>query len=134
MDRNDRISAVIHFMEGGVFAQNICPRPIRAELWPSMVALTEGADVHRPFGFSSAQYLSYDDKWVFFYCAEVIADVTAELTDTEFNDWLRFARAHVSAHTTLGTYNEGEVDRQVYSVMPEARDLVAKVHDQFFVF
>lgn len=133
MNRNDRIQAIITFMEAGGFSDKIGPRPLPAELWPSMVVLTDGADVHRPFGFSSAQYFSYDDKWAFFYSAEVMADATAGLTDAEFADWLRFVRAHVSAHTTLNTQDEAVIDEQVFSVLPEARELVVRVHEQFFV-
>ena len=132
-DRDNRIENIKLFMERE-FVANIAPRPIEARLWPTMVIIADGSDVHRPFGFSASMYFPYDEKWAFFYSAEVMADATAELTDSEFQDWLRYVRAHVSTHTTLGTMDEAEVDQSVYAVLPEARDLVAKVHDQFFVF
>lgn len=133
MDREQRIESVNLFMEKE-FTEKIRAKAISDRLWPSMIALTEGADVHRPFGYSAAQYFSYDDRWSFFYCPDVIVDTTIELEDEQFSDWLRYIRAHVSAHTTLDTTSEDDVESQVYSVLPESRDLVGKVHDLFFPF
>lgn len=133
MNREDRIRETIHFMSSK-FVPNVSAKPISEGLWPSMIQLTQGADVHRLFGYSSAQFFTYDDKWAFFYCPEIVADTTAELDDTEFADWLRYIRAHISTHASLRTKDEGVVDESVFAVMPEARDLVARVHDIMFVF
>lgn len=133
MNRDDRINAVHDFM-GNQFVPNVKAKAISEELWPGMISLTQGADVHRLFGYSNAQFFSYDDKWAFFYCASVIADTTAELTDPLFADWLRYIRAHTTAHASLRTEDEAVVDEAVFAVMPEARPLVAAVHDQMFVF
>lgn len=134
MNREDRTTTINHFMETA-FAANIRPRPIKEHLWPSMIALTEGADHHRPFGYSVPQFLAYDDAWVFFYSAETIADSTAELFDEELGDWLRYIRAHVSVHTSLGSYcDESLVDERVKSVMPEVVLLITRVYDALFVF
>jgi hypothetical protein len=133
MNRSERIEEIDNFMNDK-FTSGIRPQPIELRLWPSMIALTEGSDVHRAFGFSTTQYFPYDDRWSFFYCSELIADITSELTDHEFLDWLRYVRAHVSAHTKLETQDEDMVDTQVFTVLPEARDLVGKVHNLFFEF
>ncbi len=133
MNREERIATIHNFMKDQ-FGPRVKPRPIKWALWPSMVVLTAGRDVHRPFGYSSAQYFPYDDKWAFFYCADVMADISAELEDLAFDDWLRYVRAHISTHTQLDTQDEAEVDRQVFNVLPEARDLVGRVHEQLLVF
>lgn len=133
MNRVDRIGEIEAFMKEE-FSPSISPKPIEERLWPAMIALTEGADVHRPFGYSHSHYMTYDERWTFFYCSGVIAETTAELDDTEFRDWLRYIRAHVSTHTTMDTTDENVVDSQVFSVLPEARDLVGKVHDHMFAF
>ena len=132
MNREDRITAIAEFM--ATFPDNISPRPISSGLWQHMIALTDGGDTHRPFGFSASAYFPYDDKWCFFYSSDVMADVTAELDDAEFQEWLRYVRAHVNAHASLDTQDEAEVDQAVYAVLPEARDLLAKVHNHYFSF
>lgn len=120
------------FMET-MLAENITAKRIKAELWPSMIALTEGGDYHRPFGFSVPQYFAYDEKWAFFFCPEVIVETTAALTGDQFGEWLRYTRAHISVHVTRSTYDEEEVDSYVFSVMPESRDLLITVYDHLFV-
>lgn len=134
MNRDERAILINEFMETA-FAVNIRPRRIQEDLWGSMIALTEGADHHRPFGYSVPQFLAYDNAWVFFYSPEVIADTTAELFDDELGNWLRYIRAHISTHTSLGSYcDESIVDERVMSVMPEVAPLIARVYDTLFVF
>ncbi len=131
--REDRIEQIDSFMQNE-FPANLSARGIKTALWPSMIALTAGQDYHRPFGYSSVQYFPYDDKWAFFYCAAVMADMTADLDDLAFAEWMRYVRAHVNAHTQLDTQDESLVDEHVFVVLPEARELLGRVTEQFLVF
>lgn len=129
---SDRVQQVCEFMANDL-GERLKATPVIHELWASTIT-TMGADSHRAFGWSTAHFLAYDDKWMFFYCPEVVVETSSQLNDTEFVDWLKYIRAHMRAHVTLSTYDESSVDEMVFGVIPETRDLVAKIHEAMFVF
>lgn len=127
-----RLERLNEFMSSG-WADNIVPKVIDPVLWPSMIALTEGADYHRPFGFSVPQYFPYDEKWAFFYCPEIMEEAVRGLSQPDFEDWLRYVRAHVSTHTRLDNPDEDIVEAMVFTVLPEAKELVGRAMNVYFL-
>lgn len=112
---------------------HMSPRRIKEELWPAMLALTEGADCHRPMGYTTPQYFPYGERWAFFYCNEVLRLTGEHLDEEDFLSWLQLVKAHVHGHAHLATFDEQKVDEMVFGLHPEYRDLVAKIYDSLFV-
>lgn len=95
----DRIAFINAYLAGASDQIGV-PKAIEERLWPFVVQTT-GADVHRPLGFLVQQYMSYDEKWVFFYCPEVMADSVSFLSDGEFERYLSYVREHLKLHIEL---------------------------------
>lgn len=114
------------------FGEQVAAKPISRRLWPSMVSLNGGADHHRPFGFSAPQYLSYDSKWVFFFCPEIMNELTTGWSEREILDFVRYVKAHINAHASTLSQDEAVVDKAVFDVMPEARKTVARAMEAAF--
>lgn len=128
MDRDERISIVTEHMEKLV---GCTAKVVNDELWPSMIGLTEGNDTHRPFGYTTPQYLSYDDNWVVFYNPGAVVDAVSNLDEDLFTGWLRYMQAHIQGHLTE-TEGEEHVDQSVFLVVPQLRTIVSQVFDVMF--
>lgn len=130
MNFDECVVEIHRFMQQDL-AENLVAKSLHPSHWVGMVVLTNASDAHRPFGFSEPLWFPYDEKWCFFYCAEVIAETVQRLTEEELHDWLRYIRAHCNMHACT-QLDEIEIDEVLSSLFPEFIPISRQIFETIF--